>query len=196
MPLPYHLTFCHELLARHLGPGDLAVDATAGNGQDTLFLTRAVTPGGRVFAFDIQQSALDATRARLQSAGIGSGCELFLAGHETLGEHLPLLARGRVKAAMFNLGYLPGANTSLITHPQTTVAALSALAEWMAPGGLLTVMCYTGHPGGKEEEAAVAAYCQAMPWQKARVLRHGFINEPKNSTVLYCLEYAGRGRQA
>jgi len=189
MVLPYNLTACHELLSRLLRPGDLALDATAGNGRDTEFLARAVLPAGRVFAFDIQTSALDRTRQRLHHAGLGHGCELFLASHADLDAFLPASARGQLRAAVFNLGYLPGGDAAVITRPHSTVAALQALESWMAPGGLTTIMCYLGHPGGAEEGAAVEAYCRGLDWKRARVLRQGFLNEPRNSTVLYCVSY-------
>ena len=44
-----------------LGDGARAIDATMGNGHDTLFLARAVGPQGRVIAFDVQDAALAAT---------------------------------------------------------------------------------------------------------------------------------------
>ena len=194
MVLPYNLTFSHDLLSRLLRPGDLVLDATAGNGRDTEFLARAVLPGGHVFAFDIQPIALQRTRARLTDAGQAGldllhACTLIQASHADLARHLPAATRGRLRAAMFNLGYLPGGDAAVITRASSTVAALRALESWMMPGGVATVMCYLGHPGGAEEGAAVEAYCRGLDWDRARVLRQGFLNEPRNSTVLYCLQY-------
>ena len=54
--------FAHYLVQKVLKPGDWAIDATAGNGKDTLFLAKTVTKSGQVFAFDIQDQALEMTR--------------------------------------------------------------------------------------------------------------------------------------
>jgi len=145
----------HEILARHLGPGDLVVDATAGNGHDTLFLALRVSPGGHVFAFDLQKQALENTRERLAQAG--SLCKLTLLqyGHERMSEKLPAEARGRLAAVMFNLGYLPGGDKQLTTSPSTTLAALQQSLELLAPGAILSVLAYRQHPGGQEECEAV-----------------------------------------
>ncbi len=188
MPLEYGLTYSHRFLSGHLRPGDWALDGTAGNGHDTLFLARAVGVQGRVFAFDIQPHAIAATTSRLQDAGVLERCQLFLAGHETLADHLPAVAKGRLRAAMFNLGYLPKSDTPIITRPETTVAALQSLEEWLAPGGVISVFCYLGHDGGGDEGAAVAAYCQGLAWEQWRVLQYSFSNQPTNATVLYLLE--------
>jgi hypothetical protein len=86
---------------------------------------------------------------------------LHWTGHETMGEHLPAAWRGRVGVVMFNLGYLPGAGQALVTRPVTTRAALVRAVELLRPGGLLSVLAYTGHAGGRHEAAVVAAWCRA-----------------------------------
>ena len=160
----------HRRLAARLRPGDWVVDATAGNGHDTLFLARTVSPGGRVFAFDVQCRALAATRRRLQAADPDATVTLIRAGHQRMARHLPPAARGRLAAVMFNLGYLPGADKSLVTRPDTTLAALTTAAEWLAPGGLLSILAYRHHPGGADETAAVTRWLDDLAdW---RIERH------------------------
>ena len=154
----------HEAMAECLRPGDWAVDATAGNGHDALFLAQTVGPEGRVFAFDIQSAAATATRRRLAEAGVAERVEVGVRGHEHLSAALPPTAQGRVRGVMFNLGYLPGGDKSLITRPETTLTALQAAAAVLEPGGRLTVVAYPGHAGGGEETAAVAHWAQeALP---------------------------------
>ena len=60
----------HQWLAEALSPGDLVIDATAGNGHDALKLAGKVAPNGRVMAYDVQPAALEATRERLRAAGL------------------------------------------------------------------------------------------------------------------------------
>ena len=162
----------HELLASRVR-GQLAIDATAGNGYDTEFLARLVGPAGTVWAFDIQAQALQRTAARLRESQItvelrlrDVPAELSLANtqsqvvcieadHAEMNSHLPPGVRGQIAAIMFNLGYLPGADQSCITRTSSTLAALNAAWEWLASGGVLTVVAYPGHPGGEEEANAV-----------------------------------------
>lgn len=141
--------------AQVLGPGDAAVDATCGNGHDTLALAEIVGPSGRVFAFDLQEAALDSTRRRLDAslpAAARPDLRLVLACHSRLQE---LVGSCAARVVAFNLGFLPSGDKTLITKPDTTVLALEAALEVLQPGGLLTVMAYTGHPGGREEYEAV-----------------------------------------
>ena len=112
--------WAHLLIEGRLAKGGVAVDATAGNGHDTLFLARQACPGGKVFAFDLQAAAIASTRRRLMDEGIAEDCfELVHAGHEQLDQRLPAGLRGRVRVIMFNLGYLPGSDKSLITRTDT-----------------------------------------------------------------------------
>jgi predicted methyltransferase len=159
----------HELLRGHLQPGDTVIDATAGNGHDTLLLAQLIAPGGRVFAFDIQPAALVATRSRLESAGIpAESWQLIQAGHETMPAAIPPELHGRIAAVVFNLGYLPGGDKTITTSPAGTVAAMRDALQLLRPGGLLVAVLYTGHPGGAEEADAVRAFAAALPrvsWQ-------------------------------
>ncbi len=139
------------------------VDATTGNGHDTLFLARHVGSEGTVYGFDIQGSALEATAARLRGAGFAARVRLMLAGHERMSEHLPDEERGRIRAVLFNLGYLPGGDKEIVTGPGTTVAALTDIVEWLAPAGVISVIAYTGHPGGREEAEQVKHWAAGLP---------------------------------
>lgn len=158
-----------EAVGRVLGAGGIAVDATAGNGHDTLFLARSVGPGGRVYAVDLQERAIAATRARLAEAGLEDRVRLCTADHETLAERVDPDDRGRVAAVMFNLGYLPGGDHTLITRPPTTLAALEAGRALLAPGGRMTILAYTGHPGGADEAAAVRAWATGSTPERNRI---------------------------
>ncbi len=160
----------HLRLAAHLQQGDLALDATAGNGHDTLFLARQVGPTGRVFAFDLQPAALERTRRRLQEQSLLDRVILHQAGHERMKELLPEAAHGRLSGVMFNLGYLPGGDKRLVTLPATTLSALAQAISLLRPGGMLSVLAYRGHPGGEEEAAAVARLLQEQGDLKLEVL--------------------------
>jgi predicted methyltransferase len=150
-------------VAAVLSPGAFAIDATMGNGHDTLFLAHRVAPDGRVIAFDVQPAALEATRRRLQAAGLLPLVELRQCGHEHLLEVLPADWPGRVAAVMFNLGYLPGSDKRVITRAENTVPALRQAVEVLRPGGIVSVMLYRGHPGANGETEALDRWLGGLP---------------------------------
>jgi SAM-dependent methyltransferase len=147
-----------QAIAAVLGPGDLAVDTTVGNGHDTLFLARCIAPHGRVFGFDVQQTALSSARSRLAAAGLAGLVDFELCGHERMRERLPAAWHGRVAAVMFNLGYLPGADKTLVTRAETTLAALDQAVALLRPGGLISLLLYRDHAGAADEVAAVEGW--------------------------------------
>lgn len=157
-------TLAQIWVERFLNRGDLAVDATVGNGYDTAFLARRVGPTGAVLGFDLQQVALDSTRASLLRDGLLDRVTLIHDTHARLGEALSLLPGGRVpQAIMFNLGYLPGGDKAVTTRTEETVPALEIALERVGAGGVVTVVLYPGHGEGLRESRAVTAWGEALP---------------------------------
>lgn len=149
----------HRELAAVIRPGDLAIDATAGNGHDTVFLAERVGESGRVIAFDIQAEAISATRARLAAAGLADRVTLIEGSHAGIAG---AVEPASVAAVVFNLGYLPGGDHAVITLQEETLAATRQALSVLRPGGLLAIVCYPGHPGGDEESAAVLAWTRDL----------------------------------
>lgn len=174
--LPSAVDWAHEYLRGVVQPGDHVVDATVGNGHDTLFLARLVGPEGRVDGFDIQLTAIQETRHRLEHSGVLGHCHLHHCGHEHLSQVLPVTSAGQVRAIVFNLGYLPGADKACITRTDTTLTALDQALELLPPGGRLVVVTYPGHPGGDAETTAVAEKLTALPPQNWSVQHVHTIN--------------------
>ncbi|MGG1878214.1 class I SAM-dependent methyltransferase [Paenibacillus cisolokensis] len=166
------LSFAHKLVSERLQPGDIAVDATAGTGADTLFLARCTGAKGSVFAFDIQEEALQLTRQRLDKASSFdlASVSLHLQSHEDMRGCIPAPYVGKVGAIMFNLGYLPAdeADKTVITQPETTIAALNDSLELLRPGGIVTIVLYPGHPGGETEARTVEHWAAAIPQHRAQ----------------------------
>jgi len=156
----------HAQLAAIISPGDYAVDATVGNGHDTLFLAKAVGEQGRVLGLDIQEAAIRVTRQRVRGAGLEARVTLVQRGHEQLKEVLPEAMQGRLRVVMFNLGYLPGGDQQLITRADTTLAALSAALDQLSEDGLISLLIYRGHAGGQEEYQAILEWLRDHhhPW--------------------------------
>ncbi len=148
----------HDIVRAYLQEGDSAIDATLGNGHDTLFLAQCIGATGRVYGFDIQAKALQATQERLHEHGVLERAILRLESHANLTSYVCR----PVQAVMFNLGYLPGADKHIVTKSESTLAALSSACGLLASRGVMTVMVYPGHPGGAEEASAVEQWLQQL----------------------------------
>lgn len=140
----------------------LAVDATAGNGHDTLFLAQLAGTHGRVAAFDVQAEAIEATRVRLEKNACAAQVELHLCGHEKMAEVLGETWAGKTRAVFFNLGYLPKSDHAVTTSAATTLPALDAAWRLLAPGGFISLTVYTRHPGGFAESECVNAWLDGL----------------------------------
>jgi len=182
--LPNAVILAKEYVAKVLKPGGKAIDATTGNGHDTLFMAGLVGDTGRVYAFDIQQVALDKTLARLQEAGADKQVELIRAGHELMAQYVT----GPVDAVMFNLGYLPGGDHRIITRPKTTLDAVRAGLDLLKAGGLMTLVVYWGHPGGEEEAQAVDEFASVLPQEEFAVARLSFLNRRQAPPYVIIIE--------
>ncbi len=167
---PRPTALAHRLAEELLGEGVLAVDATAGNGHDTVFLAERVGATGRVLAFDVQAAAIEEARRRVAAAGWVDRVDFFIGSHADLAAHA---APGSVAVVMFNLGYLPGARHDLTTRAETTLPALDAAVGVLRPGGALSVVCYPGHPAGAAEAEAVEAWFARLAGSGWRVVRYG-----------------------
>ncbi len=146
-------SFALHILAQYIHPGDCVIDATAGNGKDTLKLCELVGEQGQVYAFDIQQTALDNTAALLE-ANAKSNATLFWESHAKIGE----LIHQPIRAAIFNLGYLPGGDHTLTTGVEETKIAIAACLKLLKKDGMLAIVFYPGHPAGAEEKKTI------LPW--------------------------------
>lgn len=169
-PRPTELA--HRFVREVLREGDLAIDATAGNGHDTLMLAERVGESGRVLAFDIQPSAIESARKRIQDAGFQERVEFHRSSHARMAE---FAAPASAAVIMFNLGYLPGGDHALTTEVAESVRGLEAAMIGLKPGGLLTVICYPGHAEGASEAKAVEECLQACCNDGWRVAKYAML---------------------
>ena len=165
-----------ELIDPALCPGARAVDATMGNGGDTLRLCRLVGDTGRVYAFDIQPEAVARTRQRLEGEGMLDRAALFCAGHEHMAELVP----EPVDAVVFNLGWLPGARHGVTTRVETTLRAVNAALALLKPEGLMTVCVYPGHEEGARELEALNAWASGLDPKRFDVMARHYVNQPND----------------
>ena len=178
----------HQLVGARLGKRHFAVDATAGNGHDTLFLAEKVGSAGRVYAVDVQKDALAATAKLLEKKGADEQVRLFEGSHSGLLALVPEARHGKLTAVMFNLGYLPGGDKSLTTQWESTLPALRGALALLKSGGILTVVCYPGHPAGAIEANAVSRWAGTLDQVDFRVLRYSFENVANAPPYLIAVE--------
>lgn len=171
MRLPKMTEYAHDWLARVVQAGDVVIDATCGNGYDALFLAQAVGDEGRVYAFDIQEQALATTEERLRAADALQQVTLIHDSHAHVQQYVP----HRVKAILFNLGYLPGGDKDITTTVESSLIAIQAGLELLEVGGVLVVVVYPGHTAGAVERAAIdpwAAGLDARTYQVTKIHYH------------------------
>ena len=168
----------HALLSLAVRAGDTAIDATCGNGWDSLYLGRLVGLGGqaaagRLVCIDLQQEALAATRGRLEAefgqGVVSSRIELVLGSHA----ELPHAAEKESVAALcYNLGYLPGGGDKTVTtQAESTLQSLrlATSSGMIRRDGLITVMAYRHAPA---EEEQVRAFLHQLSFREWDVSYH------------------------
>lgn len=176
------LAFAKKLLREKIDKNSIVVDATCGNGNDTLFL--AQSSAKKVYAFDIQEQAIINTTSLLENHNLAEKCEVILASHEDFATYI---SEG-IRAAVFNLGYLPNADHKITTLGEVTQRTLAKLLERLEIGGIIVVVIYWGHANGKLEKDIVLDYCAQLDQKAVEVLQYQFINQKNNAPFLVALE--------
>ena len=189
MPIHRMAVVVQELLAGHISKGDQVMDGTMGNGYDTLFLWQQVQPEGCVTAFDLQAEALETTRFRLIAAGWSGDphtLRLIQDNHSRLADYV----QKPLKAVMFNLGYLPGSDKTTVTQWHDLKQSLEALRNdyLLLPGGIISVISYSGHSGGQEEQQQLLAYAECLPSEKWAVMVMRRINASLSAPVMVLIQ--------
>ena len=181
-----------HFILEHLGEGDVAVDFTMGNGNDTLFLSKTVGESGRVYAFDIQQLAIDSTRELLEREGAPKNYTLICASHHRVREFV----KEPIKAGMFNLGYLPGSGKKAVTTMrETTMPAVEAAIDLLAPDGALIVAIYPGHEEGALEGEMLREYFKTLSKYRICPSEFKILNSP-TSPYFFLVEKTSKIRNS
>lgn len=156
--------------------GDTVIDATTGNGHDTLWLAQAVGSTGTVYAFDLQRSAIARARDRLVSKKIINKTSFLNTCHSEMVNRLP--SNTNAKAIVFNLGYLPEGDKSIVTKPNTTISALNQSLSILKPKGIISIVIYPGHPGGNSESAGISNWAQKID---KTIFKTEFVSNPSGN---------------
>ena len=185
------LTELHKyFILQHLNEGDVAVDFTMGNGNDTLFLSKAVGSCGRVYAFDIQEEALISTEKHLRDNSAPENFTLICASHHRVREFV----KEPIKAGMFNLGYLPRSGRKTVTTMrETTMLAVEAALDMLLPDGVLIIAIYPGHEEGMLEGEMLKEYFKGTSKYQICPSEFRILNSP-DSPYFFLVEKSPRAR--
>lgn len=174
----------HDIIKSVVREGDIVIDATAGNGNDTLMLAKLVGDRGKVYSFDIQEKAIRNTAEKLSANGMSHRVLLINDGHQ----HMEKYVSEQVKAVMFNLGYLPGGDHSIATRAETTIAAIESAMKLLVVGGIITLVVYYGGDSGFDEKDRLLEYIKGIDYKKFTVMKTEFVNQPNCPPILVCIE--------
>ncbi|MEE1170267.1 MAG: class I SAM-dependent methyltransferase [Anaerovoracaceae bacterium] len=190
---------CHKILAKYISEGDTVIDCTAGGGADTLFLAKSVGTGGCVLAFDVQETALNVTEKLLQKNGFlckrfvsssqpdfsseiktvtksisssnnNASVLLIHDSHEKIGTLFSILSNNAPSVIMYNLGYLPGGDHSIVTKAETTLNAIRASLDVIKENGIISIVTYPGHEEGARENQLINKLLSYLPPDRFEVL--------------------------
>ncbi|KYH28138.1 16S rRNA m(4)C1402 methyltransferase [Clostridium thermopalmarium DSM 5974] len=178
------MNLAKNIAIRKLDKGDIAVDATMGNGNDTVFLANLVGEEGKVYSFDIQEVALENTQRKLIENNIFNRVQLIHDGHENIDKYV----KENVNLIMFNLGYLPKASHEITTKGETTIIALEKSLKILNKGGVILIVIYYGHENGKVEKEMVEEFTSKLNQKEYNVVRLQFINQINNPPMLIAVE--------
>lgn len=177
----YQITeWCHHFIREHVKAGDLCIDATAGNGNDTLLLCELVGEQGKVIAFDIQEEAVENTKKRLEERGISKRAEVLLESHTNMSRYAEA---DSVSCIVFNFGYLPGGDHSLATKKDTSIVAIHEGLRLLKKGGMMSLCIYSGGDSGFEERDAILEELKQLDPKRYLVILSEYYNRPNNPPI-------------
>ncbi len=169
-------TVAHRWLKEYLKKDFICIDATMGRGNDTYFLARHAS---KVIAFDIQKEALEATQNRCKDM---NNIEYHLLSHD----QMETVVLTPVDCVVFNLGYLPYFDPTIITKAETTQKALHASWNLLKKDGILLIISYVGHEGGKKEHEIVKEFVDTH----SKCIKTYQYQTKENSPIAYYLKKA------
>lgn len=177
----YQITeWSHELFKLQVKSGGLYIDATMGNGYDTLFLCELAGKGGKVLAFDVQEKAIMCTTRLLKEYNVENRAKLYLDSHENMDQYAK---PETVDGIYFNFGYLPGGDHKLATKPDTSVEAIEKGLKLLKKGAVMALCIYSGGDTGFEEKNQILEYLKNLDSRKYVVIVNSYYNRINNPPI-------------
>ena len=170
----------HSIIENHLEKKNVVIDATMGNGYDTVYLGNLVGDSGKVYAFDVQEEAC--LNYKLKNR---KNVSVVNDSHHKFDEYV---IEDKVNCIMYNLGFLPGSNKEITTLAKTTMKSIEEGLEFLDSNGIMTIAVYRGHAEGKNEEHFIMEYVRNLPKNIYGVMLHEYLNRAKSAPLLIVIE--------
>jgi len=159
------------------------VDATAGNGFDTLFLCNLVKNNGYVYAFDIQEDAINRTKTLLEQ-NLCTNYKLIVDSHENVLDHIE---DKQIDVALFNLGYLPNSDKKIRTNYNTSINAIKNIISRLSNQGRIYISAYKLHDNG-EEARNIHEFISFLNKREYNVIQIKLLNKENSPPEIYIIE--------
>ena len=178
------VNIAHKLIHHCVIQANHLVDATAGNGNDTIYFMQNSPDTAKIYAFDVQKEALQHTDQKLQSMNKGEKVKLILDSHANMDKYIS----DEIDAAIFNLGYLPGGNHEITTTAESTLQAVQVSIRLLRVGGVIAITAYPGHENGSREYRSLIDFLTKLPVRNYTVGCWSMMNHADTAPVVYLIE--------
>lgn len=178
------LKISRDIINKHVKEGDIVLDCTVGNGNDTLHLAKLVGDNGKVYGFDIQKKALEITRQLLTSENVYNRVKLIEDSHENIN----LYIKDKLDFIIYNLGYLPRGDKNIRTKSHSTLISLKKSLDLLNNNGIILITSYVGHEGGMDEKDTIENLLSQLDQSIYNVIKYDFINQKNYPPILYGVE--------
>jgi methylase of polypeptide subunit release factors len=180
----------HHYWEQLLLSGSTVIDATCGNGKDTIQLLKMISPTGKIFACDIQEEAIARARKNIESELSLEAVEQVCFIHGCHSLFPKEIEKDSVHLVVYNLGYLPGADKTCVTQSDTTLKSIQSALHLVKVGGALSIICYPGHAGGDEEESLIHQWSTTLSPEAWIICRHVWCNRNKAPSLIFIVRIA------
>ena len=183
-----HIHLAHSYWEKLLQIGDVVIDATCGNGHDTLFISQLILNDkhvGKLIAIDTQEEAIKSTQQRLQeklASDLLQDISFYQQCHSIFPE---TILKNSVKLIVYNLGYLPGSDKTHTTLNTSTCTSVEHALTLICRGGAISITCYPGHKAGQIEEEALLKLIEKLPSKEWRCCYHRWINRQDAPSLIW-----------
>jgi 16S rRNA G1207 methylase RsmC len=161
-------TIAHLFLSHLIKKDDILIDATMGNGHDTLFLANHAK---KVYAFDIQKQAIETTSLLLEKHQINN-VDLILDSHENFSNYVRSF-----QGVIFNLGYLPHGDKSITTKAFSTIKTIDHMLSKLQQNGYMIIVVYPGHPEGRKESIEIDSYLNTLDTKNYKIIKTDLVHQ-------------------
>lgn len=174
--------FIDYILKTFLKDKKILVDMTCGNGHDSLRVLQNAPNYKKLYLYDVQMKAIENTKSLLDSYAY-KNCIYLNKSHDDLSD-----IHEDIDFAIYNLGYLPGADKKLVTNSKCTIKSIELLLKKLSFGAIVVITTYPGHEEGNVEDIKIYDFLNSLDQKFFNVIKLEFINQKNKPCKTYILE--------